>query len=90
MENKHLEEALKDWADLSNEYFELETLHRRYMAKLDEMYALQRKCVSGVHHQRYRVNAIKKLLRHNNDGDNDERGECDDLAKVDIVTTHPV
>ena len=42
----------------------MEELHKAYRTKLDEALNLQKKCMSGVKHQRYRLGAIQKLLGH--------------------------
>jgi len=60
--NDDLEQSLKDWEDLSAEYSDLEDLHKLYRNKMDEALSLQKKCVSGVKHQRYRLSAIQKHL----------------------------
>ena len=43
---------------------DLSELQRVYRSKLEEVLALQKKCVSGVRHQRYRLGAIQKQLGH--------------------------
>ncbi|TRY80375.1 hypothetical protein TCAL_09880 [Tigriopus californicus] len=64
MDNTELAQSLKDWAELSQEYAGLQDLHKKYLIKLQEALALQRKCVAGVNHQRYRLKATDKLLKH--------------------------
>ena len=59
-----LEQCLKDWTDLSNEYADLEELYNKYKLKLDELLSMQKKCQSGINHQRYRLKAIQKLSGH--------------------------
>lgn len=76
MDDTDLSQSLKDWEELSSEYADLEELHKSYHAKLKESLALQKKCISGVHHQRYRLNAIKKMLGHVE--------EKEEGAKVDL------
>lgn len=76
-----LEESLKDWADLSSEYADLELLHKLYQEKLSELLSLQKKCVSGVNHQKYRIKAVQKLLEHVSDGEGEVRAEKDELCK---------
>ena len=51
---------------------------------LDKCLALQKKCMSGVTHQKYRLGAIKKLIKDVEIGDNvtkEETGEVADLNK---------
>merc|ERR1712004_614140 len=61
-----LEQCLKDWTDLSNEYADLEELHVKYKSKLEETLSLQKKCQSSINHQKYRLKAIQKLSSHVN------------------------
>ncbi|XP_015597271.1 transmembrane protein 120 homolog isoform X2 [Cephus cinctus] len=55
--------CLKDWNDLAQDYKELETLNREYIAKLEEVGELQAKCLKGISHQRYRMGVISKSLK---------------------------
>ena len=51
---------------------------------MDKCLALQKKCVSGVTHQKYRLGVIKKLIKDVEIGDNvtkEEMGEVADLNK---------
>ncbi|XP_029165296.1 transmembrane protein 120 homolog [Nylanderia fulva] len=56
----------KEWDDLAQDYKELETLNREYLAKLDEISELQAKCVKGLSHQKYRMGIIDKMLKRLN------------------------
>ncbi|XP_058803294.1 transmembrane protein 120 homolog [Phymastichus coffea] len=58
-----VESCLKDWNDLQGDYKELEALSRTYLAKLEEVGELQKKCVNGISHQKYRMGVIKKSLK---------------------------
>lgn len=78
---EHLEESLKDWADLSNEYKGLEELHKTYQNKLSELITLQKKCLSGVNHQKYRLKAIQNMMSHVNPSNDEEKAVLDDLEK---------
>merc|ERR1719427_663031 len=63
---------------------ELELRHKEYRETLDKCLALQKKCVSGVTHQKYRLGVIKKLIKDVEKGDDvtkEEKGEVDDLNK---------
>jgi len=62
--NEELDQSLKDWEELSGEYSDFSELHKEYRKKLDEMQSLQKKCIAGVRHQRYRLSAIQKQLGH--------------------------
>lgn len=81
-DNSDLDQSLKDWAELSGEYADLEELHKTYHSKLTEVIALQKKCISGVNHQRYRLNAVKKMLGHV--GGDDTLAEEEQGAKKDL------
>lgn len=76
-----LEQCLKDWTDLSNEYADLEEMHAKYRTKLDELHSLQKKCLSGVTHQRYRLKAITKQMGLAQSTTPEEKAELDDLNK---------
>ena len=84
MENSDLQQAVKDWTDLSAEYADLENLHKQYSSKLDELVHLQKKCISGVKHQRYRLKAIEKMMSHVDpikSGNQEEADAVDNLSK---------
>ena len=54
------------------------------MQTLDKCHTLQKKCMSGVTHQKYRLGVIKKLIKDVEIGDNvtkEEMGEVADLNK---------
>ncbi|CAB0032061.1 unnamed protein product [Trichogramma brassicae] len=53
-----LESCLKDWNELNDEFKDLE-----YLSKLDEVSELQKECLKGILHQKYRMAAIKKSLK---------------------------
>jgi len=76
-----LEQCLKDWTDLSNEYADLEELHVKYSTKLEELLSLQKKCQSGINHQRYRLKAIKKQSGHVSAQNDEEKVVASDLKK---------
>jgi len=59
-----LEQSLKDWTDLSHEYADLEELYNKYKSRLEELLSMQKKCQTGITHQRYRLKAIKKQMGH--------------------------
>lgn len=56
-------------------------MHKKYLIKLEEALALQRKCVAGVNHQRYRLKATDKLLNHVKTTNDEEKAEKSDLDK---------
>jgi hypothetical protein len=57
-----LQVCIKDWAELADEYKGLESRHKEYRETLEKLLALQKKCSSGVTHQKYRLGVVKKLL----------------------------
>jgi len=79
--HEKLEACLKDWSDLAEEYQELERKHKDYRQLLDKSIAWQKKCVSGVTHQKYRLNVIKKLMKEIEPTCKEEEGELEDLRK---------
>jgi len=79
-----LEVCIKDWAELADEYKQLELAHKEYRNALEKCLSLQKKCVSGVTHQKYRLGVIKKLVGEVEKGDDvskEELGEVSDLHK---------
>ncbi|CAL4080526.1 unnamed protein product, partial [Meganyctiphanes norvegica] len=64
MELTSINTCIDDWDALSNEYRDLEGIHKEYLNKLKEITELQQKCTKGIGHQRYRVNLIKKSLKN--------------------------
>jgi len=79
--HEKLEACLKDWSDLADEYQDLERKHKEYRQYLDKSIGCQKKCVSGVTHQKYRLNVIKKLMREIEPTCKEEEGELEDLRK---------
>jgi len=75
-----LEVCIKDWAELADEYRDLELKHKEYRQTLNACMALQKKCVSGVTHQKYRLGVIKKLVKEV-EINAANRGEVEDLHK---------
>lgn len=61
-DSPHLRAALQDWDDLQKEYMELELDNENYKKKLDEVKVLQKKCLSGIAHQRYRMKKIHEAI----------------------------
>ncbi len=59
----------------------MQELHNNYRKKFDEYLTLQKKCSSGVNHQRYRLKAIVNLLRHVRPTTEAEKQDIADLEK---------
>jgi len=76
-----LEVCIKDWAELADEYKELELAHKDYRNALDKCLSLQKKCMSGVTHQKYRLGVINKLVGEVDTITKEEQGEVQDLNK---------
>eukprot|EP00088_Acartia_fossae_P049003 TRINITY_DN5369_c0_g1_i5.p1 TRINITY_DN5369_c0_g1~~TRINITY_DN5369_c0_g1_i5.p1 ORF type:complete len:534 (-),score=115.31 TRINITY_DN5369_c0_g1_i5:331-1932(-) len=79
--HEKLEACLKDWSDLAEEYQDLERKHKEYRQFLDKSISWQKKCLSGVTHQKYRLNVIKKLMKEIEPTCKEEEGELEDLRK---------
>ena len=82
-----LEQCLKDWTDLSNEYADLEELYTKYKSKLDELLSLQKKCKTGINHQKYRLKAIKKQMSHVKAETEEEKDDVKELGQ-DLLRRH--
>jgi len=76
-----VEVCIKEWAELADEYKDLEIKHKEYRETLEKLLALQKKCSSGVTHQKYRLGVIKKLIKDVEPLNKDEKGEVQDLNK---------
>ncbi|KAK2161872.1 hypothetical protein LSH36_108g03061 [Paralvinella palmiformis] len=49
---------VKELEELEKEYLELEVVHKDYCKKVDEVKSIQKKCMSSISHQRYRMKQI--------------------------------
>ncbi|XP_022336533.2 transmembrane protein 120A-like [Crassostrea virginica] len=58
----NLKSCLEDWSDLNKEFTQLEATHDRYKKVLDDLWDLQKKCVSGIAHHRYRMKQISEKM----------------------------
>jgi len=76
-----LEVCIKDWAELADEYKGLESKHKEYRETLEKLISLQKKCSSGITHQKYRLGVVKKLLNDVKHVSPEEQGEVNDLQK---------
>jgi len=76
-----LQVCIKDWAELADEYKGLESRHKEYRETLEKLLALQKKCSSGVTHQKYRLGVVRKLLSEVKPQNKEEQGEVEDLQK---------
>lgn len=54
-----MDSYLEEWEELEKEYLQLEVEHRDYYRKVEEVKAVQKKCMSNIAHQRYRVKQIQ-------------------------------
>ncbi|XP_060561303.1 ion channel TACAN-like [Ruditapes philippinarum] len=62
-DNPLIQSVLQDLVDLDKDYMELELDNENYKKKLDEVKVLQKKCLSGIAHQRYRIKKINEALK---------------------------
>ncbi len=60
---------------------DLEELYVKYKSKLEELLSLQKKCQSGINHQRYRLKAIRKQMGHVKAESDEEKTDLQDLNK---------
>lgn len=58
-----LDEYVKEWTELSNEYKNLETTNSRYLDLLENLELLQQQCTKQIQHQRYRMQQISKNIK---------------------------
>lgn len=58
-----LDEYVKEWTELSNEYKNLETTNSSYLDLLENLELLQQQCTKQIQHQRYRMQQISKNIR---------------------------
>ncbi|XP_058468177.1 transmembrane protein 120 homolog [Malaya genurostris] len=63
MSNINLDEFVKEWVDLSNEYKHLETTNINYLDSLENLELLQEQCMKQIKHQRYRMQQISKSVK---------------------------
>lgn len=61
-ENAFVKTCVEDWEELEKEYMQLEVDHDLYKKKLEELGLLQKKCLNGVAHQRYRIKKLQESL----------------------------
>ncbi|KAK2723167.1 transmembrane protein 120 homolog [Artemia franciscana] len=74
----NIESCVKEWTDLTLDYKQLESTHKVYQEKLQELSKFQSDCISQIRHQRYRLGLIAKALKRQkpDDEDDEERLEC--------------
>ncbi|XP_052797912.1 ion channel TACAN-like [Mya arenaria] len=63
IKNPVVKVALQDWEDLDKDLVQLELDNDQYKKKLEEMKVLQKKCLAGIAHQRYRLKKITEALK---------------------------
>ncbi|XP_076106512.1 transmembrane protein 120A-A-like isoform X2 [Mytilus galloprovincialis] len=68
-ENTIVRSMMEDWEDLEKDYMQLEVDHESYKKTLEELGLLQKKCLNGVAHQRYRMKKIHESLKRANKSD---------------------
>lgn len=63
VKSEQLKFAIQDWEDLDKEFKELQVDCEQYKKKLDELAVIQKKCISGIAHQRYRLKKITEAIK---------------------------
>lgn len=78
-----IENLIKEFDELSNEYKNLENVNKNYLELLDGLEEMQSKCTKDISHQRYRMLQIAKSLRSqkNQKMNEIERTKLDELDK---------
>ncbi|KAL4224085.1 hypothetical protein ACF0H5_017540 [Mactra antiquata] len=61
-DNPEIKSVLQDWDDLDKDFMQLELDNEQYKKILDDVKVLQKKCLSGIAHQRYRLKKITESL----------------------------
>ncbi|XP_058826547.1 transmembrane protein 120 homolog [Topomyia yanbarensis] len=82
--NIDLDEFVKEWSELSNEYKNLEATNTSYLDSLENLELLQEQCTTQIKHQRYRMQQISKNIKqciHNKRLTPEENDKLDDLNK---------
>jgi len=73
--------CIQDLIELTEDYKQLESTHKNYTAKLEELSGLQTSCVKHLTHQRYRLSAIRSTLKRFRPRDDGERSKVEILNK---------
>ncbi|OXA52810.1 transmembrane protein 120 homolog [Folsomia candida] len=63
LSQEDIQSSVKDFEDLTEEFKTFSASHKEYMQKLDELNAIQSKCLKELTHQRYRLGIIKSSLK---------------------------
>lgn len=70
-----VDSVLDDWEELQKEYAVLDEEHRVYSSKVKEVKDIQKKCISQIGHQRYRVKQIIESMKRIEEPTTDEDKE---------------
>jgi len=76
-----IDSCIQDLIDLTEDYKQLETTHKDYTVKLEELSELQTKCVKSLNHQRYRIKVIRTTLKKLKPKDEFEKEKLELLNK---------
>ncbi|KAJ8924778.1 hypothetical protein NQ315_000931 [Exocentrus adspersus] len=57
------EQILEEWDELTTDFKQLEVDNKRYLQQLEELTTVQKKCLSHIAHQRYRIGVISKGIK---------------------------
>lgn len=79
----NLDDYVKEWAELSNEFKSLEATNSTYLDLLENLEQLQEQCTKQIKHQRYRMQQISKSIKLCTKGKRLTPEENDSLAELD-------
>jgi len=84
------ESIFEEWKDLEAEYQQLEDVHKNYSKKVEEVKAIQKKCMSSIAHQRYRMKQISEnIAKLKTTSSVEDKEKFDDLKKkMEECKTH--
>lgn len=77
-----IDEYVKEWSELSNEYKSLETTNSSYLDLLENLEVQQEQCTKQIKHQRYRMQQISKNIKQYTKSKKITREESDKLAEL--------
>ncbi|KAL3856821.1 hypothetical protein ACJMK2_011536 [Sinanodonta woodiana] len=75
VQSQELKSCFEDWNELEQEFKQLEGDHDQYIKKLEEVKNLQKKCMGGIAHHRYRTKKIMESMKKSEKGlsENDKK-----------------
>ncbi|XP_048733010.1 ion channel TACAN-like [Ostrea edulis] len=85
-EEANLKSCMEDWNELNKEFTQLEATHDHYKKTLENLWDAQKKCLSGIAHQRYRTKQISDKMNRLKDTSKPETHEA--LKQVRLEMLH--